>query len=289
MGGGKPTLAQHMKKAIARLEELSGVVNLVIEAVDARAPRATRCDFIARVIGGCSVATVFTKADLADPAATKAWLKHFHSQGLTAVIAPGKSNKNREGFTQELLKLSAVDTPHHKGARAVVVGLPNVGKSTITNFLIGRRSARVGATPGVTRGLQLVRVSPDFMLIDTPGIVSPRVARKDQGIVLALAGCLQDNTYDHEEAVLYLLRTTLPLYADKFTNFYGMKCATTDPMEFCEAVAVRRGFLLKGGAPDIDRAQRLITHDFAAGRIAGITLESVDGQPQDKKKPDSHK
>ena len=91
-----------MKKAIARLEQLSGVVNLVIEAVDARAPRSTRCDFIARVIGGCSVATVLTKADLADPAATKAWLEHFRGQGRAAVTAPGKTNKNRDAFAREM-------------------------------------------------------------------------------------------------------------------------------------------------------------------------------------------
>jgi len=275
MSNKNPVLPSHMKKAIERLETLSGVVNLVIEAVDARAPKATRCDFIARVIGGCRTATVLTKTDLADPAATKLWLKHLRAQNHGAIVIHGKSHKDRDGFLREILK-SAPEADSATGTHAVVVGLPNVGKSTITNFLIGRRSARVGAKPGVTRGLQLVNIRDDFLLLDTPGIVSPRIARREQGITLALVGCLQENFYEPEDAALHLLSTTLSDYADRFRAYYDLKEAIEDPVGFCDAVARRRGFLRKGGSTDVERTYRVIVNDFSAGRISGITLEFPD-------------
>ncbi len=273
MRNRNPVLPSHMKKAIERLETLAGVVNLVIEAVDARAPNATRCDFIARIIGGCRAATVLTKTDIADPDVTKLWLKHIRSRGNPAISFPTKSPSDRNRFIHELLKSDSGEADA-TGTRAVVVGLPNVGKSTITNFLIGRRGARVGAKPGVTRGIQLVNIRDDFLLLDTPGIVSPRIARREQGITLALVGCLQENFYDPEDAAFHLLSTALAGYAGKFKTYYDLKDTIDDPADFCNAVARRRGFLLKGGAEDIERAYRVIVNDFSSGRITGVSLEA---------------
>jgi ribosome biogenesis GTPase A len=277
MSGKKNVLPSHMKRALDRLEQLSGVVNLVIEAVDARAPRATRCDFITKTIGGCRTATVLTKTDLADPGATKAWLAEFRREGRPAVTFAARENANRDAFIRALLAAAGDTGP--SGARAVVAGLPNVGKSTITNFLIGRRSARVGAMPGVTRGLQLIKLRDDFLLLDTPGIVSPRLARREEGLILALAGCLQENLYDQEEAAFKLLQMSLPEYEKTFFSFYGIKETGGEPGEpaaFCEALAIRRGFLRKGGEPDLDRACKTLVRDFSTGRISGITLERPD-------------
>lgn len=282
MNGKKTVLPSHMKRAMDRLERLGGVVNLVIEVVDARAPRATRCDFIAKIIGGCRTAVIFTKTDLADPAATKDWIEEFRREGKQAVQLGARGNSDRERIMRALIEAAGDTGP--AGARAVVAGLPNVGKSTVTNFLIGKRSARVGAAPGITRGLQLVRLRDNFLLVDTPGIVSPRIARREEGIVLALVGCLQENMYDAEEAAFGLLQAALPAYGSIFLKFYGISDTagdTDDPTAFCEALAVRRGFLKKGGEPDLDRAFKTLVRDFSTGRLSGITLERP-GHPRKK-------
>jgi ribosome biogenesis GTPase A len=275
MGDRKTILPSHMKKALDRLERLAGVVDLAIEVVDARFPRATRCDFIPRVLGGCDSVTVLTKTDIADPAATEKWLRHWSALGIRAVVFPSDFRADREKFIDHLLKARGA-APGPGGTRAVVAGLPNVGKSTLINFLIGRHTTRVGAAPGVTRGVQMANVRADFLIIDTPGIVSPRIARKEEGILLALAGCLQETFFESEETALHLLEIALPFYSKKFREYYDLSAIDRDPIKFCEEVARRRGFLRKGGFLDIERVYNLLIQDFSTGRISGITLESPD-------------
>lgn len=273
MSNRKPILPSHMKKAIDRLEELAGVVDLVIEAVDARAPHSTRCDFISRMLGGCDDVIVLTKADIADAAVTKNWLRHFNGAGTPAVVFPYFFQSGRDAFLDKIL---AARRPECRTTttRAVVVGLPNVGKSTLINFLIGRKKTKVGAAPGVTLGVQLINLNDNFIIFDTPGIVSPRIARREEGMPLALVGCLQETFFEPEEAAIHLLSTTLTAHTETFREYYDLPSPETDPVKFCESVARRRGFLRKGGVPDINRVHSLLVQDFSTGRISGISLEA---------------
>jgi ribosome biogenesis GTPase A len=262
-----------MKKAIERLEELAGAVNLAIEVLDARAPASTRCSYIQRVLPGCRVAIILTKSDIADPATTAEWVAHFDAAGTPAVLFPPRV-RNRESFLKELLAVcGSADDPTGGDMHAVVAGLPNVGKSTLINFLIGHRSAKVGAKPGITRGLQLIRISGNFHILDTPGVISPRAVQGANALTLALVGCLQENFFSIEEAVHHLLGIVLVKHPGVLAKHYDIGTEPDDPPLFCEAVAKRRGFLLKGGLLDLERVYPLITRDFATGRISGVSLE----------------
>jgi len=278
MSRRRPVLSGHMKKAIDRLESLSGTVNLVLEVVDARAPRSTRCDIVTRVLTGCRSVTVFSKADLADPAATDKWVRHLGSWGERAIVFPFGKQKKRKKFIEDILESSGVSGGGEQ-VKAVVAGLPNVGKSTILNTITGRKRARVGARPGITRGLQLVTIRNDFMILDTPGVISSSIADREQELVLALVGCLQESGYDTHDAADFILSCTLPDYPELLSKHYDIEDMPGDPLSFYEAVARRRGFLQKGGMLDIDRVMPILLRDFSTGKLRGVTLERPDDQP----------
>ncbi|HPI75599.1 MAG TPA: 50S ribosome-binding GTPase [bacterium] len=275
MRGRSRSMPAHMSAAMRKLEELSGVINLAIQTVDARAPNLTRCDFIIRALPGCSQVTLVTKADLADPKALKEWLAHFEREGIPTLVFPHSNRAPREKFIEKIRRASGAP----ENVRAAVIGLPNVGKSTVMNYIVGKRSVRVGAQPGITRAVQLVNAGGNFVLVDTPGVVTPQFARREHGLSLALLGCLQDSFFNPDEAALHLLARSLPFYCRIFNEYYDVETETCDPVEFCEAVARRRGMLRKGGKLDLDRVYPLIVQDFSTGRIFGVSLEAPPAAP----------
>ena len=272
MGDKRGVLSGHMKKAIDRLENLSGTVNLVIEVVDARAPAATRCAVVRRVLPGCRSVTVLSKADLADPAATSQWIEYLECLGEKALVFPYGKGKHAKKFVGRIVDYSGGGN-RGQPVKAVVAGLPNVGKSTVLNMITGKKRAKVGAVPGVTRGLQLVNVRDGFLVLDTPGVVSSSAAKGEAGELPRLLGCIQESMFDTSEAAHILLSYCLPEYAGLLKRFYDLEAEPADAEDFFEAVARRRGFLLKGGMLDVDRVYPLLLRDFATGRVKGITLE----------------
>jgi len=273
MSGRKPVLSGHMKKAIERLETLSGVVNLAIEVVDARAPAATKCELMTKVLRGCTIVTVFSKADLADPAATNSWIEWYRARGTKAVVFPFGKHKDRNRFLKSVTAGFREAMGPGEQVKAVVVGLPNVGKSTVMNMMTGGKRVRTGAMPGVTRGIQLINVDNDFLVLDTPGVVSSAVGDDERAGTLALVGCLQDKFYDASEAVERLLELCLPDYAGLFREFYDLPENPADGESFLLSLARRRGLLKKGGEYDLDRVPPIVLKDFSTGRLSGVTLE----------------
>lgn len=272
MSKRKPTLAGHMKKAIDRLESLAGAVNLVIEAVDARAPEATNCNVASTALRGMTKIIALTKADLANPAATALWLDHYKKIGQPAMVFPYGQPNRRNEFLAAIAKMSGAASGED-AIRAVVVGIPNIGKSTLLNYITGKKSAPVGAMPGITRGVQIIKVSDNFLVLDTPGIVSSAAGEKEGGMMLAAMGCLQESAYESDEAAFFLVRSAFPEYAKMFAKFYDLKQVPADAETFFEALAKRRGYLLKGGALDLDKTYPVVMRDFSTGRLSGITLQ----------------
>lgn len=268
-----PVLAGHMKKAIERLESLSGVVNLVAEVLDARAPRATHVDTASSVLRGLPRVLVMTKADLADDSVTKQWQNHFKDIGTPAVIFPFGAQKRRNAFISELKKAAGMSPSEAEPIKIVVVGLPNVGKSTVLNLMTGKKSAKTGAVPGITRGVQIIKVSDDFLVLDTPGIVSSTAGNRDNSHILALTGCLQESFFDPEEVSCSLAEIMAARYPEKLSSFYDIKDSFNTAGEFFERLCARRGFLRKGGVPDIEKGYSALLRDFSSGRITGVTLE----------------
>lgn len=268
-----PVLAGHMKKAIERLESLSGVVNLVVEVLDARAPDATHVDTASTVLRGLPRVLVMTKSDLADDSITKLWQTHFKDNGTPAVLFPFGNHKRRNPFISEIKKAAGMSPTEEEPVKVVVVGLPNVGKSTILNLMSGKKSAKTGAVPGITRGVQIIKVSDDFLVLDTPGIVSSTAGNRKNGHLLALTGCLQDNFFDPEDVSVSLAEIMAARYPTKLAEFYGIKESFSTAEEFFEQLCMRRGFLRKGGIPALEKAYSVLLRDFSSGRITGVTLE----------------
>lgn len=276
MSKRKTVLPGHMKKTIERVEELASAVDIVFEVVDARAPLSSRCHILNRILAGSFHVTVLSKIDLADRMVTRSWERHFEGGGMPWKELPFGKVRPADFFNFPAL-------PRAPGAmlKALAIGIPNVGKSTLINLLVGKHSAPVAARPGVTRGLQLLKAGDGIFIYDTPGVINPVIKSENHAHVLGLIGCLQDQFFDSEGAALHLADRILAAGAEKtFESCYDLKLhAGCGNVGMLEELARRRGFLLKGGEPDFGRACRLLVTDFSTGRLRGISLETP---PEDK-------
>ncbi len=262
-----------MKKAIDRIEALAPTVNLVLEVKDARAPLSTRCDILSRALHGCARVTILTKSDIADKRVTPLWLDHFAATGAPAVVFPHNQPAQRAKFITSIKHHYEIATSTKLQIKALVLGLPNVGKSTVLNYLAAKKSAPTGAVPGITRGVHLINIGHDFLVIDTPGLVNSNVADTERGLTLAAAGCLQENQSDAEQTARHILNLCYDRYSRHFDAFYNITSQHTSHEEFFEAIARRRGFLLKGGTLDLEHVYPLFARDIITGRIHGVSFE----------------
>jgi len=273
MSKRKTVLPSHMKKTIERVEEIASAMDLVFEVVDARAPNASRGPILTRILAGPHHVKVFSKLDLADPHATNQWKQHFKKQGHVFADLPFRQSIRAESFLSEL----GLPFFGEKGRmfKALVIGIPNVGKSTFINLLVGKKRAHTGARPGITRGLQLVRLDSGVFLYDTPGVINPVIKDEEQGHILGLIGCLQENMFDIQEAALYLVNRIISGgYTRLFENVYQTDpVETTDPLALLDALGRRRGCLQRGGGVNMERACSVLLRDFSTGRFSGLSLE----------------
>lgn len=281
---GKPrktVLPQHMKKTIERVEEIASAVDIVFEVVDARAPEASRCHIMTRILAGSRLVTVLSKTDLADADATKEWKDSFDAREIPWVELPYGKKLNLDKFMGRSI-LPEVHIQEGAMLKALIIGVPNVGKSTLINLLTGKHRAPTGAKPGITRGVQLVKVMPGMFVYDTPGVINPTIKSETHAHILGLIGCLQESFYDAEAAAYFLAgRILATSRAAILEAHYDMRI---DPDlgagGVMEALAARRGFLLKGGAPDCIRACKTLAADFSTGRIKGVSLERPAARPE---------
>lgn len=272
----------HMAKARRMLEENLKLIDVVAELVDARSPIGTRNPDFDSLFANKERVILLNKSDLADPAATKAWINHYKKKGITAIeINSTKADKRKEATS--LIEKAAAPVVEkykkrgvNKTVRAMVVGIPNVGKSTFINRLAGSARAQVGDRPGVTKGKQWVRIGDYLELMDTPGLLWPKLEDERLARHLAYIGSVKDNVMDVEQlasSLLYELMESCPqTVAARYKN-----CAPgMTKEELLEAVCESRGFLLPGKEPDTERAARIVLDEFRAGKIARVTLEHAD-------------
>lgn len=270
----KLVLAGHMKKAIFRIEELAPQTGLALIVLDARAPGASDCPVIEKVLRGAPIIRVLGKADLAPPSAVKAWLRAFRSDGRAAVAF----TKNRPGRVDDFLAAAEAASGSRlrgkKITRILVAGTPNTGKSTLINFLLGRRAANVGAKPGITKSVQLLNIAGGLYIFDTPGILPPRCETDAERHMLALIGSLQQSEYDIEETGAFLYHKLLESAPGEVAKYLADPAAPAPEfLAFREHAAAARGLLLKGGAPDVARFTRALIDDFSNGKFGKIALE----------------
>ncbi len=273
----------HMARAKRLLAEQLSRVDVVIELCDARLPRASRNPDLHKMTQHKQRVMILGKSDLADPKETERWLKQFRSEGIQCAalnvnIQSKQALQMIDRAAQEAVARAA-QRGIKKTVRAMVVGVPNVGKSTLINRLNGASIAQVGDRPGVTHANQWVKVTPYLEMLDTPGLLWPRFDDPVAARRLAYIAAIRDEILDTAQLAIQLLEDLLAVAPVQVTERYKLKDASLRGLPLMEAVCVGRGFLMKGGVPDIDRACAVVLDEFRAGKLGRITLEVLeDGQ-----------
>ena len=273
----------HMTKARRMIEEKLPVVDIVMEVVDARAPQASRNPAFDDLFAGKERVVILNKADLAEKEATRAWMAWYRERGwyaMEAVATQSRTRKEVMAFVERAMRPRLQAVLEKKGVRkvtrAMMVGIPNVGKSALINCLAGGGSAKVGNQPGVTRGAQLIRITPYLELLDTPGILWPRF--DDQGLArhLAYTGAVKDQVVDTEELACLFLEEVEARWPEAVSRRYGVPASDPGPQRgyrTLEAIARKRGILAGGGLPDCERAAAMVLTEYRAGKLGPMTWE----------------
>ena len=273
----------HMAKARRIVGEDLKVVDVVIEVLDARLPRSSSNPVLKELIGTRISVVALNKADLADPTVTDAWVKFFEAAGRPAALLNAVNGK---GIRHLMLKAKlagapALDKLAKKGirprpVRVMIIGIPNVGKSSLVNRVVKTASAKTGDKPGVTRGRQWIRVDKDVDLLDTPGILPPSLPDQESALLLGICGALKDTIYDTGEAALELIHQLEVRYPGKFRERYlkGRLIQATTVEGLLEEAALAQGLLGKEGVAQIDNMARMILADFRQGRLGPISFEA---------------
>ncbi|MBR4905580.1 MAG: ribosome biogenesis GTPase YlqF [Clostridia bacterium] len=277
----------HMAKAKRMLEENLKLIDVVIELVDARAPTASRNPDFDALFQGKSRVLLLNKSDLADPATNKRWIGYYKRQGIEAAEVTASAQNAKTTAIRLIEKATAerVKRFEEKGVkktiRVLIAGIPNVGKSTLINRIAGEKRAQTGDKPGVTKGKQWVKITPHLELLDSPGLLWPKLGDVKLSEHLAFLGSINDEILNIEELAEHLLATLRELKPDALFERYKKLSADTPEGALLEGVAKSRGFVLKGGVYDTERAARIVLDEFRAGKIARVSLEQPPKEEDD--------
>lgn len=275
----------HMARARREIGEAVKLVDVVFEIIDARIPRASRNPILNEIIGEKPRVIVLNKADLADKEATQKWIKYFNSKNQIAVVADSNQGKGIKEATDAAYKLMAdkISKQVEKGRtgagiKAMIVGIPNVGKSTFINKAAKKQTAEVGNKPGVTRKNQWVRLSENINLLDTPGVLWPKFDDEVLARHLAYIGTIKDEILDTEELALRLIEELLVNHKKELYARYKVADDFEYDMfyEVMDEIGRKRGCLVRGGEIDYTKVANIVLDEFRNGKIGNITLEEVE-------------
>ena len=273
----------HMTKAKRMMQENIKLIDLVIELVDARVPMSSRNPDIDELGKNKARLILLNKADLADEKQTEEWIGYFRGKGYSAVKVNSRKGggiKSIQGVIQEACK-EKTERDRKRGilnrpVRAMVVGIPNVGKSTFINSFAGKACAKTGNKPGVTKGNQWIRLNKTLELLDTPGILWPRFEDQQVGLHLALIGSINDQILNKDELACELISLLEKDYPQVVKDRFGIENVEEDRVKVLEEIARSRACLMKGGELDLARASALLLDDFRAGKLGRISLEKAE-------------
>ena len=280
----------HMKKARELVEENLKLVDVVVELLDARIPAASANPMLREIVGDKPRVVALNKRDLADEKMTKCWLEYFRAQKLPAVALDSVTGKGM----RELLALIEKAAKHRterlvsKGvaarkARVMILGIPNVGKSSLINRLAGAAKAKTADKPGVTRAKQWIRIGADVDLLDTPGILWPKFEDRAVGLKLAFTGAVNDEIYDLENVAHLLLAALRRDHPERLQERFKFKEALSETTEeLMEAIGRKRGCLLKGGRIDFEKVQHILLTEFRMGKFGKISLDVPPTEPSEE-------
>lgn len=272
----------HMAKAKRKIAEDLKLVDIVIELLDARIPMSSRNPEVDDIVGNKKRIIVLNKSDLADTAANKKWIEYFNRENTKVILANSISGSGLKDVlaASRLLMKEKLDKLKSKGllvktVRALIIGIPNVGKSTFINKLAGKSVAQTGDKPGVTKSKQWIKVSPELELLDTPGILWPKFEDERVGLSLAFTGAIKDEILDVNELAQKLLELLAARFPNRLKERYKLEEIPEGitPEELLQTIGRKRGCLVSGGVVDMQRAAMLVLDEFRGGKIGNITLE----------------
>lgn len=268
----------HMTKAFRQMRDDIKMIDLVIELLDARVPMSSRNPDIDSLSKGKSRLVLLNKADLADESQTDKWINYFDSQGIVALKINSKDRHTLKQFDDAVAMVckDKIESNKNKGInrpiRAMVVGIPNVGKSTFINTYVKKAATKTGNKPGVTKGKQWIRLNDRIELLDTPGILWPRFEDEKIGINLAFIGSINDQILSIEDLTFELIKFLNEHYPNVVKDRYGIE-GDEDIVQVMYQIAEARGCRLKGNRLDLEKASHIIIDEFRAGKLGRVTLD----------------
>lgn len=271
----------HMKKTRELIKDNLKLVDLVIEVLDARIPISSRNPIIDELVGSKPRVIALNKTDIASDKETKRWREYFAREGSTPVAINAQSGSGVSNLLKLLERIEnqlSEGKMRQKPLRMMIVGVPNVGKSSLINRLTGRKATQIGNKPGVTKGKQWLRLKNGMELLDTPGILWPKFEDNRVGIYLAFCGSIKDEILDLPTLALELIKVLRRDYPNLLLARYKLddRCLEYKDIELLDEICRRRGYILPGKRIDYDRAGKAILDDFRSGKIGRITLEMAD-------------
>lgn len=273
----------HMAKARREVTEKLKLVDIIFELVDARIPFSSRNPMIDEIIQHKPRLVLLNKADMADKEATKEWIAFFAEKGIKALAVNAQAGEGLKSITsaaQELLK-DKFDRLRAKGVkpraiRAMIVGIPNVGKSTLINRLAKRNIAKTGNTPGVTKAQQWIKVGKEMELLDTPGILWPKFEDQEVGIKLAITGAIKDTLLNLQDLTIYTIKFLERKYPERLKDRYKLQNVPDDVVELFDHIGTLRGVLTGGGLVDYDKVAELVIREIRSEKFGPLSLETPD-------------
>lgn len=277
----------HMKKAQRLIEENLKLVDVVIELLDARISASSANPMLAEIIKEKPRLIALNKSDLADAASTKRWLAYFRAQGIPAVAIDSVKGRGMKQLVAKAEELARPKTDRFvknggrpRAARCMILGIPNVGKSSLINRLAGAVKAKAADKPGVTRAKQWIKIGAALDLLDTPGILWPKFEDQTVGLKLAFTGAINDEIYDREQVTALLLSVMRRDYPERLQERFKFKGEMPeDGLALLETIGRKRGCLVKGGVVDLEKAQNIVLTEFRSGKLGLVTLDEVPQAP----------
>ena len=272
----------HMTKTRRKIEEVLPIIDAVAEIVDARIPLSSRNPDLADIIKDKPLMILLNKCDMADPVQTALWIEHYKKQGIAAVPVDCKTGKGIGNFKEKIKDTLADKLEQYrakgmvgKPLRVMVVGIPNVGKSTFINRIAGNNKAKAENRPGVTRGNQWVTIDKQLELLDTPGVLWPKFEDQIVGERLAFTGAVKDAVLDIELLAVRLIENLKESYPQLLTDRYNLTSLEDEPYDILCAIGKKRGMVIRGGQTDTERAAVMLLEEYRNCKIGRITLERV--------------
>lgn len=270
----------HMKKTRESIQKSLSMVDVVFELIDARIPTSSQNPVIDSIVGDKPRVIILNKSDLSSSHGNKLWQEYFIKKGINSVCLEALSGKGIDKLleiayylTDEKRKAYEKRGVINRPTRAMILGIPNVGKSTLINSLTGRKGAKTGNRPGVTKSNQWIKTKGNLELLDTPGILWPKFEDPDVGLNLAFTGAIKDEILDIETLALKLIEKLANYFPNLLNNRYNVKIEGKPYLEIMEEIGRKRGCIVKGGEIDYTKVSTIILDEFRKGVIGNITLE----------------